>query len=63
MIKTDMESMCICKDYKLTANVVLKLKQYLIPCVEDLFPTVSGDKYFTKLDMNHAHQQIPSSML
>ena len=35
-----------------------KLEQYPIPRVEDLFATVTGGKFFTKLDMSHSYQQI-----
>ena len=56
--KSDKESVRICGDYKLTVNVASKLEQYPIPRVEDLFATVAGGKFFTKLDMSHAYQQI-----
>ena len=58
VMKSDKESVRICGDYKLTVNVASKLEQYPIPRVEDLFATVAGGKFFTKLDMSHAYQQI-----
>ena len=58
VMKSGKEFVCICGDYKLTANVASKLEQYPIPRVEDLFTTVAGGKFFTKLDMSHGYQQI-----
>ena len=58
VMKRDKESVRICGDYKLTVNVASKLEQYPIPHVEDLFAAVAGGKFFTKLDMSHAYQQI-----
>ena len=29
-----------------------------MPCIEDLFPSLSGGKIFTKLDLTHAYQQV-----
>ena len=37
-----------------------ELDHYLIPRVEDLFATLSGGRYFSKLDLSHAYQQLPS---
>ena len=58
MMKRDKETVHICGDYKLTVNASSKLEQYPIPRVEDLFSALSGGKYFSKLDMSPAYQQI-----
>ena len=58
VLKRDKETVRICGDYKLTVNAASKLEQYPIPRVEDLFSALSGGKYFTKLDMSQAYQQI-----
>ena len=58
VMKSDKESVRICGDYKLTVNAASKLEQYPIPRVKDLFATVAGGKFFTKLDMSHVYQQI-----
>lgn len=47
----------ICGDYKVTVNPVAQLDNYPIPKAEDLFANLKG-KYFTKLDLSHAYQQI-----
>lgn len=48
----------LCGDYKLTVNTVASLEQYPIPTMEELFGALSGGKQFSKLDINHAYQQI-----
>ena len=48
----------ICGDYKVTANAISKLDNYLIPKAEDLFTTLGGGEKFTKLDFKQAYQQL-----
>ena len=48
----------ICSDYKVTINPVLEVDRYPLPTPEDLFATVSGAKYFSKLDLSHTYQQV-----
>ena len=54
----DKETVRICKNYKLTVNIALKLEQYPIPQIENLFAALSGSQYFSTLDMSQAYQQI-----
>jgi len=58
ILKADKKSVRICGDYKLTVNRTCKLDNYPIPRVEDLFATLSGGKFFTKLDLSQAYQQL-----
>ena len=52
-------SVQICGDYKLTVNEVAKLDTYPLPCIEDLFSSLSGGKYFSKLDLAQDYLQLP----
>jgi len=58
ILKADKKSVRICGDYKLTVNRACKLDNYPIPRIEDLFATLSGGKFFTKLDLSQAYQQL-----
>ena len=59
VLKQDKQSVQICGDFSVTVNPVSKLDRYPIPKVEDLFARLSGGKYFSKLDLSHAYQQLP----
>ena len=51
-------SVRICSDYRMTINQAAKLDAYPLPKIEDLFTSLSGGVYFTKLDLSHAYQQL-----
>ncbi|XP_031343921.1 uncharacterized protein K02A2.6-like [Photinus pyralis] len=51
-------SVRICGDYKITLNPYLKNVSYPLPRIEDLFSKLAGGKYFTKIDLSSAYQQI-----
>ena len=59
VVKQDKSSVRICGDFSVTINPVSKLDRYPIPRVEDLFAKLSKGKYFSKLDLSHAYQQLP----
>ena len=48
----------ICGDYKVTVNRFIEEQTYPLPNVEDIFASLSGKKYFTKLDLTQAYQQL-----
>ena len=48
----------LCGDYKVSVNQVSKTDVYPLPRVEDLFASLLGGKFFTKLDLQSAYQQI-----
>ena len=57
VVKAD-GSIRICGDYRLTINQASKLDAYPLPKVEELFASLSGGKSFSKLDLQHAYQQL-----
>ena len=57
VVKPDM-SIRICGDYKVTVNAVSKLDNYPIPKTDDLLAELGGGKYFSKLDLTQAYQQL-----
>ena len=58
IVKSDGETLRICGDYKATVNKVARIDHHPIPQVEELLARVSNCKYFTKLDLKHAYQQM-----
>ena len=59
VLKRDGNSIRICGDFSITVNPVSKLDRYPIPRVEDLFARLNKGKYFSKLDLSQAYQQVP----
>ena len=59
VIKSDKKSVRICGDFRVTINPVSRLNRYPIPKIEDLFATLEKGKYFTKIDLSQAYQQLP----
>ena len=39
-------------------NPALDVDQYPLPRPEDLFATLAGGKYFSMMDLSHAHNQL-----
>ena len=58
VLKSDKSSIRICGDISVTINPVSKLDRYPIPKVEDLFTRLKKGKYFSKLDLSQAYQQV-----
>ena len=59
VLKHDKNSVRICGDFSVTVNPVSKLDKYPIPKIDDLFAKLSKRKYFSKLDLSRAYQQLP----
>ena len=47
-----------CVYYKVSVNPALDVDQYPLPSIEDMFATLSGGVYFSKLDLSNAYQQL-----
>ena len=50
---------CICGDYKLTINQASPTETYPLPLIDELFLSMSGGKYFSKLDLENTYLQLP----
>ena len=57
VLKSD-NSLRLCGDYKVTANLMLKLDSYPIPRMRDLMYGLANMKVFTKLDLSQAYNQL-----
>ena len=55
--KTD-KSLQICGGYKVSINLWIRTEGYPLPTVQDLFSSLANGRYFTKLDLQHAYQQL-----
>ena len=51
----------ICGDYKVTINHQLEVDQYPLPKPDTIFSTLSEGKWFSKIDLTHAYQQLKLS--
>ena len=48
-----------CGNFIVTVNPVLKVDQYTLPKIEDIFPQLARGHQFTKLDLTQAYLQLP----
>ncbi len=51
-------SIRICGDYKVTIHPYLEMDNYPIPNAQDLFASLAGGRFFTRLDMKQAYMQM-----
>ena len=59
VVKCDKTSVRICGDFSTMVNPVNKLDRYPIIKSSDLFVKLGKGKFFSKLDLSHAYQQLP----
>ena len=59
VLKSGKARVRICGDFRQTVNPVSKMDRYPIPKVEDLFAALAGGKFFSKIDLSQAYQQLP----
>ncbi|XP_057202332.1 uncharacterized protein K02A2.6 [Triplophysa rosa] len=48
----------LCGDFKVSINPVLQAEQYPLPRIEDIFATLSGGQFFSKIDLAEAYLQM-----
>ena len=51
----------LCGDYKVTINPMLEIDKYPLPKPDDIFATLAGGRYFSKINLTHAYQQLKLS--
>ena len=59
VLKSDKKSVRICGDFKQTCNRAAKRDSYPLPRVEDILAQLGKGKFFSKLDLSRAYNQIP----
>ena len=47
-----------CGDFKVTVNPQLKVDQYPLPRIDDIFASLGGGKHFSKINLRSAHLQM-----
>ena len=48
----------VCEDYTWTLNMVIDLKQYPLPTIEECFSKVAGGQKFSKIDIRQAFNDL-----
>lgn len=48
----------ICADYKVTLNPVLLVNRYPLPKIDDVLVSLNGARFFSKIDLSQAYNQI-----
>ena len=51
-------SIRICGDYKATINTCVESRPYPLPTADDILSTLAGGRYFSKIDLSSAYQQL-----
>ena len=54
----DQRQIRLCGDYKVTINPVMEVDQYPLPKPDSIFATLATGKFFSKIDLTYAYQQM-----
>ncbi|XP_049332430.1 uncharacterized protein K02A2.6-like [Astyanax mexicanus] len=57
-MKKGKSEVCICGDFKVSINPVLRTVQYPLPRIEDIFSSLAGGEKFSKIDLSQAYLQM-----
>ena len=58
VLKPKTNTVRICGDFRLTCNKVVNLDKYPLPKHDELLSSLSGGKFFAKLDLSQAYAQL-----
>ena len=58
-VKKKSKEICICADFSTGLNASLKDFNDPLPCLEDIFVKLNGEKFFLKIDLSNTYLQIP----
>ena len=51
-------SVRVCGDFKVTINPQLKVEEYPLPRIEDIYASLGGGTLFSVIDLRHAYLQM-----
>ena len=59
VVKQDGKSVRLCGNYKNTIIPVMKVPEFLIPRIQDIYDSLSGCEIFSTLDLRQGYYQFP----
>ena len=59
VVKLDGKSVRLCGNYKNTINPVMKVPEFPIPRIQDIYDSLSGGEIFSTLDLRQGYYQFP----
>ena len=59
VVKPDGKSVRLCGNYKNTINPVMKVPEFPIPRIQDIYDSLSGCEVFSTLELRQGYYQFP----